>query len=85
MKIIFYLDYAIRTVEDKLKGNIDDFKQGNKEANNSGTLSMVSKSRLTKKKRKKNKEVSISEESKEVFNYLEETNSAIEIEKYNYK
>ena len=85
MKIIFYLDYAIRTVEDKLKGNIEDFKQGNKEANNSGTLSMVSKSRLTKKKRKKNKDVSISEESKEVFNYLEETNSAIEIEKYNYK
>ena len=86
MKIIFYLDYAIRTVEDKLKGNIEDLKPGaNKEANNSGTLSMVSKSRLTKKKRKKNKDVSISEERKEVFNFLEETNSSIEIEKYNYK
>ena len=85
MKIIFYLDYAIRIVEDKLKGNIDDFKPINKEANNSGTLSMVSKSRLTKRKRKKNKDISLSEESKEVFNFLEETNSAIEIEKYNYK
>ena len=82
MKIIFYLDYAIRNVEDR---NYDDIKPGNKEVNNSGTLSMVSKSRLTKKKRKKNKDNSISEESKEVFNFIEETNSAIEIEKYNYK
>ena len=85
MKIIFYLDYAIRNVEDKLKGNIEDFKPGNKEASNSGTISIISKSRLTKKKRKKNKDVSISEESKEVFNFIDETNSAIEIEKYNYK
>ena len=82
MKIIFYLDYAIRKVEDR---NNEEIKPGNKEVNNSGTLSMVSKSRLTKKKRKKNKDNSISEESKEAFNFIEETNSAIEIEKYNYK
>ena len=85
MKIIFYLDYAIRNVEDKLKGNYDDIKTGNKEVNNSVTISIVSKSRITKKKRKKNKDNSLSEESKEVFNFIEETNSAIEIEKYNYK
>ena len=85
MKIIFYLDYALRNVEDKLKGNIEEIKPINKEANNSGTISIVSKSRLTKKKRKKNKDNSISEESKEAFNFIDETNSAIEIEKYNYK
>ena len=85
MKIIFYLDYALRNVEDKLKGNVEEVKPGNKEANNSGTISIVSKSRLTKKKKKKNKDYSLSEESKEAFNFIEETNSAIEIEKYNYK
>ena len=85
MKIIFYLDYAIRKVEDKLKGNLDDFKINNKEINNSGTLSVLSKSRLTKKKKKKNKDNSISEESKEIFNFIEESNTAIETEKYNYK
>ena len=85
MKIIFYVDYAIRNVEDKLKGNNEELKLGNREANNSGTISVVSKSRLTKKKRKKNKDISISEESKEIFNFFEEANSAIEVEKYNYK
>ena len=85
MKIIFYIDYAIRNVEDKLKGNYEDIKTGNKEPNNSGTLSMVSKSRLTKKRRKKNKDNSLSEDSKEIFNFFEETSSAIEIEKTNYK
>ena len=85
MKIIFYIDYAIRNVEDKLKGNLEDVKAGNKEPNNSGTLSMMSKSRLTKKKKKKNKDNSLSEDSKEIFNFFEEASSAIEIEKSNYK
>jgi hypothetical protein len=86
MKIIFYFDYAIRTVENKLKGNIDDMKMNNNTSNNSGTISIISRSRIGKKKRKKNKAGdSISEESKEIFNFIDETNSAIEIEKSNYK
>ena len=86
MKIIFYFDYAVRTVENKLKGNIDDIKMNNNTSNNSGTISIISRSRLTKKKRKKNKGGdSMSEESKEIFNFIDETNTSIEIEKSNYK
>ena len=86
MKIIFYFDYAVRSVENKLKGNIDDIKMNNNTSNNSGTISIISRSRITKKKRKKNKAGdSISEESKEIFNFIDETNTAIEIEKSNYK
>ena len=39
MKIIFYIDYAIRNVEDKLKGNLEDVKAGNKEPTNHGGFS----------------------------------------------
>ena len=86
MKIIFYFDYAVRNVENKLKGNFDDIKMNNNTSNNSGTISMISRSKVIKKKRKKNKAGdSISEESKEIFNFIDETNSAIEIEKSNYK
>ena len=86
MKIIFYFDYAIRTVENKLKGNLEEIKMNNNTSNNSGTISIISRSRITKKKRKKNKAGdSISEESKEIFNFIDETNTAIEIEKSNYK
>jgi hypothetical protein len=86
MKIIFYFDYAVRNVENKLKGNIEDLKLNNNTSNNSGTISVISRSRLAKKKRKKNKAGdSISEESKEIFNFIDETNTAIEIEKSNYK
>ena len=86
MKIIFYFDYAIRTVDNKLKGNIEDMKMINNSSNNSGTVSIISRSRLAKKKKKKAKAGdSISEESKEIFNFIDETNTAIEIEKSNYK
>ena len=86
MKIIFYFDYAVRNVENKLKGNIEELKINNNTSNNSVTISVISRSRIAKKKRKKNKAGdSISEESKEIFNFIDETNSAIEIEKSNYK
>ena len=86
MKIIFYFDYAVRTVENKLKGNIEEMKMNNNTSNNSGTISIISRSKIAKKKRKKNKPGdSMSEESKEIFNFIDETNSAIEIEKSNYK
>ena len=38
MKMIFYFDYAVRSVENKLKGNIDDIKMNNNTSNNSGTI-----------------------------------------------
>ena len=85
MKIIFYFDYAVRTVDNKLKGNNDEIKMNNNNPNYSGSLSIISRSRLTKKKKGKKRGDSISEESKDIFNFLDETNSAIEIEKSNYK
>lgn len=85
MKIIFYFDYAVRTVDNKMKGSMEDAKINNNNLNNSGTMSIISRSRIKKKKGKKNRGDSISEESKDIFNFLEETNTAIEIEKSNYK
>jgi hypothetical protein len=86
MKIIFYFDYAVKTVDNKLKVNMEDIKIINNSSNNSGTISIISRSRIPKKKKKKVKiGDSVSEESKEVFNFIDETNNAIEIEKSNYK
>ena len=53
MKIIFYFDYAVRIVDNKMKGSMEDAKINNNNLNNSGTMSIISRSRIKKKKRKK--------------------------------
>ena len=87
LKIIFLYDYAIKNVDNKLRGSDEGPMKINNNNSSMNSVSIISRGKITKKKKGKKKNLgdSLSEESKEIFNFTEELISAIDVEKSNYK